>query len=170
MGILIPATVVGRVGPWLQRMGPSAWSSAQEALSKAGIVGLKSAGELVTYVRNNKATTTTVLSSLAGAGFAVSDLFSPTDKGDPEVRQFVAELAQQEISSMRERISAVASSSEALAGVGHDKNDLRLLEQVTKWAIAHYGSKSNARNAFDMHQAFFELSKEDLDIGLELLT
>lgn len=165
----IPMAVGSRIGPWLSRMGSAAWAEAQSLLTKAGITGLRSVDDLVNYVKNNKMATANVLSTLALGGFAVSDLFSPDDKKDPETRAFVANLANMELAKMEQRFIDVASESEELSGLAGNASDLRTLKEICAWAKAHYGSKDAARKAFLRHQAFFELSKEDLDVGMELL-
>jgi len=166
---LIPATVIARLGPWLMRAGPAASAKAVEAVSKAGVPGIRSVGDIVKYVKLNPMNSAVLFSSLASAGFAVSDLFSPADKQDDESRQAATSLAVLELKAMNVRLDGIAAGSEELSGISGDRSDLVLLRRILKFARGHYGSAERAIEAFRSHQAFFELNLDDIKSGFENL-
>lgn len=162
---MFPIAVASRLGPWLGRAGLPALERAKTALASKGFVG-STVNDVVKWVSENQAS---ALIALSSAGFAISDLFSPEDKKDPEARKLATELAVIEQRAIDLRLSENASKSENLGGLVKNNQDLRMLRDVTQWAVNHYGSANAARRAFKMHQAFLELSESDLDSALELL-
>ena len=165
---MFPVAVVSRLGPWLSRLGPAAAEAAYAALAKVGIK-VASAGELVAYINANKGAVAGVMTTLASAGYAVSDLFSPADKADPESRRSALELAIMEQKAIDARFSEVAKTSEIIAGISGKGQDLRMLREICVWAKGHYGSAESAIDAFNKQQAFYELSEDDVRLGFELL-
>lgn len=166
---MIPVAVVSRAGPWLARMGGPAVSRALAAVQKASGKTFGSITEMTTWVAQNPMNATIAFGSLASAGFAVSDLFDPDSKQDPEVRKAATELALQELTAINVRLDEVAGVSEELAGIGGDRQDLALLRDVLSWAKSHYGSDASAIRAHARHQAFMELTKGDVEMGYALL-
>jgi hypothetical protein len=144
-------------------------SKAQLMEAFASVPGVRTLQDVVSYAMANKSNAVMVGTTIASAGYAISDLFSPADKADPEVRALATELAVIEQRAVRARIDGVASTSETLKGVSGSKQDLVLLRDILQWARGHYGSASAAKHAFGMQQAFFELSSADVDVGFELL-
>lgn len=165
----IPAAVLARLGPWLNRAGPAAAEKAVSAISKAGVTGISTIDDIVRYVKANPLNSTVVFSSLASAGFAVSDLFSPADKQDVDARAAATSLAVKELEAVNQRLIDVAGNSEELAGISGKREDLVLLRRVLGFAKGHYGSSARAIEAWKNHQAFFELSLSDVEAGFELL-
>lgn len=167
--LAIPAAVLARLGPWLMRAGPAASAKAVAAVSKAGVPGIRSVSDIVKYVKLNPMNSAVIFSSLASAGFAVSDLFSPADKQDDESRQTATSLAMLELKAMNVRLDDNASLSEDMAGLSGNRDDLVLLRRILKFARGHYGSAERAIEAFRSHQAFFELDLNDIKSGFENL-
>lgn len=163
------AAMLSRLGPWLGRAGTAAAENALVAVSKATGTKFSKIDDLVAYVKGNKANAVLALSTLASTGFAVSDLFTPADKQDPETRQLATELAVIEMSAIDGRLNDVAASSEQLKGLSGNRSDLLLLREVLTWAAGEYGSVESAKRAFKMHQAFFELSAADVENGYDVL-
>lgn len=165
----IPAAAAARLGPWLMRAGPAAGEAAVAAVTKAGATGIKSVSDIVRYIGANKMNTAVVFSSLASAGFAVSDLFSPADKQDPEARVSATSLSVAELKASDSRLIDVAGDSENLAGLSGSREDLVLLRRILQWAKGHYGSAASAVEAWKSQQAFFELSLADIENGFAVL-
>lgn len=171
--IAVPAaaasTMITRLGPWLRSMGSSAGNKAADAVSRATGLVFKSVDDVINYARQGPLQATTVLTSVAGAGMTVSDLLSPDDKRDPEVRQAAFELERISLSPIEERAADAAAVSEVLEGISGNRSDLELLRELCRWAVAHYGSRNAALRAHSMNQAFFELSYEDVQVGMDIL-
>lgn len=168
--VQVPAAVAARLGPFLRRMDPKTWARAQKALEKNGITGIRNVDDLVRYMKDNPLASASILWMLADVGMAVSDMFGPEEKQDMEVRQFATELAMRELKAVNAVISGGAEASQALAGLaGENQQNVKALINICDWARAHYGSIAAAKDAFIKHQAFFELSKEDVDFGMDLL-
>lgn len=165
---MFPVTVITRLGPWLGRLGPVALDGVYAALAKVGI-NVSTITQIGQYLSSNKTAVFTVFSTLASAGYAVSDMFSPSDKTDPEVRKTATELAVMEQQAIQARISKAAQQSETLSGLAGKGQDLRMLRDICVWARGHYGSAESALDAFNKQQAFFELSESDVKLGFELL-
>ncbi|UNI73405.1 hypothetical protein ER16_Small1 [Pseudomonas phage ER16] len=105
---------------------------------------------------------------MASTGFAVSDLFTPADKQDPEVRKLATDLAVIEQRAIGNRLSVVAAESEQLKGLSGNRSDLMLLREI------HLGSRrvrqpGERQARFKLHQAFFELSEADVENGFDVL-
>lgn len=163
------AAMLSRLGPWLGRAGTAAAENALVAVSKATGKSIGKIDELVTFVKTNPGNAVLALTSLASSGFAVSDLFTPADKQDPEVRKLATQLANIEQTAIEGRLSEVAAASESLRGLSGNRADLVLLREILTWAAGQYGSPESAKRAFKMHQAFFELSAADVENGYEVL-
>lgn len=169
MALAIPAAVVARLGPWLARVGAVAAEKAVTAVRGAGATGVNTVQDIARYASSSSANAIVVFSSLASAGFAVSDLFSPADKQDSEVRASAASFAVKELEMSNQRLIEIAGESEKLKGISGDRKDLVLLQRVLRFAKGHYGSAGAAIEAWKSHQAFFELSLEDVETGFNLL-
>lgn len=165
---MIPITVLARLPSMLRSAGAAGLTRAREALAKVGIT-VSSVDDIMVYARQSPANAALVFTNLAMAGFAVSDLFTGSDKQDRDVRALVADLAMAELGQVNTRIEATAAASESLAGIVGDRKDLAALAEILRFAVGHYGSHAAAINAHSRHQAFFELSKNDVEAGLRLL-
>lgn len=165
----IPAMVISRLGPWLGRMGASVLPRALTALEKAGVSGLRSVDDIVKYAKENPLNASLVFSALAQVGFTVSDLFSPQDKTDINGRSAATKLAVIEMKAVDQKLLEVAEMSEELKGISGNRNDLKTLQTVLRWAKSHYGSERAAIDAWKNNQAFFELSVSDIETGFGVL-
>lgn len=162
-------TVVQRLGAWLRSMGPKAADTAVAVVGPKSGGKVKDVSSLIAYATENPGNAAMTLVNLAAAGFMVSDLFTPSDKQDPEVRALAGQLTATEMAVIEGRIDDVIAESEELEGVLGSKNDLVLLQRVLTWARGHYGSANAAIEAHRMSQAFVELSHGDVKAGYELL-
>lgn len=170
LGLLtIPGNVIARLGPWLMRAGGSVGPKAVEAVQKAGATGIASVGDIVTYAKTNPTNAALVFTSLASAGFAVSDLFSPADKQDQDARSSATALAVAEAAAVDAKLIDIAGASEELGGISGNKQDLVTLQRILRFARGHYGSATAATEAWKSHQAFFELSLKDVETGFAIL-
>lgn len=167
--LTIPISVLSRLGPWLSRAGAAASSKAVEVVTKAGAVGVTSPTTLMQYAKASPTNAFLVVTSLASAGFAVSDLFSPADKQDGDVRSAATALAIAEAAAVDAKLVDIAESSESLGGLSGSRTDLVTLQRVLRWARGHYGSPAAAMEAFKSQQAFFELNEADVKNGFEIL-
>lgn len=170
LGLLtIPGNVIARLGPWLMRAGGNVGPKAVEAVQKAGATGISSVNDIVVYAKNSPVNAALVFTSLASAGFAVSDLFSPADKQNIDARSSATALAVAEAAAVDAKLIDVAGASENLGGISGNKQDLVTLQRVLRFARGHYGSASAATEAWKSHQAFFELSLKDVETGFAIL-
>lgn len=166
---MVPLAVLSRLGPWLARAGSAVLPKAFNAVSKASGTAVSSVDDVVKYAKASPGNALIVMSSLATAGFAVSDLWSPGDKADPESRSLAASLAVAELRATNQRLIEIGGDSESLAGLSGNRADLVLLQRVLRWARGHYGSPASAMEAHMSQQAFFELSFDDIKSGFEIL-
>lgn len=160
---------IQRLGAWLRSMGPKAADKAVAAVGPKSGGLVKDLSSLVAFATSSPTNAVLTLTNLAMTGFMVSDLFTPADKLDPEVRLLAGKLTATEMAVIEGRIDEVAAASEELEGVLGSKTDLVLLQRVLTWARGHYGSPNAAIEAHRMSQAFAELSHSDVKAGYELL-
>lgn len=174
---LAPA-VLARLTPYLQRLvttRPDIWGRFLASAKSAGVVVGSSAKDVVAYIKNNPLQSATLMGLLAQAGAAVSDLWSPSDKSAPEQRNMVLSLDRLYLTSQGvddegiEKIEKASDKSEELKGLVSGISDLHTARAILAWARAHYGSVNAALRAHSLHQAFFEMSRDDVENGYEVL-
>lgn len=165
----IPVAVIARLGPWLGRLGGAALSRIYAAIRSSGGPALNSVQGVVDYVKASPANAVLVFSSIASLGIGISDLFSPEDKTTADGRSIATSLAVMEAQASNLVLLPASENSETLKGISGNRTELKALQRTLAFAVGHYGSKSAAREAHVLHQAFFELSLDDLDAGFDVL-
>lgn len=174
---LAPA-VLARLTPYLERLiaqRPDIWGRFVVAAQKAGYAIGNTAKEAVAYIKANPINATAILAMLASAGASVADLFGPGDKVDPAVRSLTVSLEDLYLASQGvdtegvKRIRDSADKSQELEGLIPNFRDLNTARAILRWARSHYGSPSAAIRAHGLQQAFFEMSREDVENGFEIL-
>lgn len=174
----IAPAVLSRLTPYLERLiatRPDIWGRFVASAQKAGYAVGNTAKEAVAYIKANPLNSAMVASLLAQAGASVSDLWSPADKAESGQRLLVAELDALFLAAMGvdakgiQRIHDSADKSQELKGLISDVSDLHTARAILSWARSHYGSVSAAVRAHSLHQAFFEMSREDVQNGYEVL-
>lgn len=174
-------TLAGRLGPALGRLGAPTLKLLKEKLSKSGApaAATSSVKSIVDWVKNNRANSLLLISTLASIGVNVRSLWGK-DQPDPDAEELIRSLegaagvaAAGGLSAAsrlmaHNRISEVAASSELLGGVfsseeSHD--DVAVVRSILAWAKGHYGSVEGAMRSHAMHQAFFELSEKTVAAG-----
>lgn len=174
----VAPAVLARMTPYLQRLitsRPDVWGRFVASAQKAGYAVGNSAKEAVAYIKANPVSATAIMSLLAEAGASISDLWSPADKAEAGQRGLVMSLDTLFLSSMgvdvkgAERIHNSADKSQELKGLISDISDLHTARAILAWSRSHYGSVAAALRAHSMHQAFFEMSREDVVNGFEVL-
>lgn len=174
----VAPAVLARMTPYLQRLmtsRPDIWGRFVASAKGAGHAVGNTAKEAVAYIKANPLNATAVLSLLASAGASITDLWSPSDKAETDQRALVLDLDAIFLTSQGvdatgvQRIHDSADKSQELKGLMGNVSDLHTARAILAWARSHYGSQASAMRAHSLHQAFFEMSREDVQNGYEVL-
>lgn len=174
----VAPAVLARLTPYLQRListRPDIWGRFVASAERAGYAVGKTAKEAVAYIKANPLNATVIMTMLAQAGASISDLWSPSDKANADQRNLVVELDAMYLATMGvdatgvKRIHDAADKNEDLKGLMGDVSSLHTARAILAWARSHYGSVQAATRAHSLQQAFFEMSREDVQNGYEVL-
>lgn len=170
--------ILQRLGPFLEklmRQNPTVWVRFTTLAKRAGYAVGDSVKDLISYLKSNPVNGTAILALLAQAGASVADLFSPAEKANPDERALANTLEGHYLDSLGlsveqiGRINDAGKKSEELKGLITNMGDLQMAREVLKWARSHYGTADLAIRAHQWHQAFFEMSREDVTNGFNIL-
>lgn len=168
---VVVANVATKVGPWLGR-NPGMLAPLVTRLRTAGVVVGEKVTELVAWAKANPGNSAMLVTTLATLGVKVSDWLSSDDE---ESKALIAKLddiasanAAQRAAVAKRLTSAAGASSVLDLDLGKDV-DQAVAIQVLAFARNHYGSVAAAKAAFSLHQAFFEMSPDDIESGFNNL-
>lgn len=174
MYLQIPAVVMTRFGPWFGRevaRRPGLLPTVIAKLRNGGAVLGDKVSDVISYVKKNPVSAAFTLATIASAGVAVQDLFDGVEIDDPNVRGLVKGLATtaatatpEQMAAANRRILAAGAASEFLKDQKSEEEKVKELAEIEilRWARSHYGSVKAALDAHRLHQAFFELSYDDV--------
>lgn len=171
MNPLALSSFATKLGPWLGRMAaknPTLMARLTTALKTGGRFAGKSAADIVSWVKRDKANAVLVATTLASLGVDASSLFG--DSKDPDVAAFQKDLADEAIrtSSVIDAIGA-KSESEVFETDEEKKEAARQLIEVErailKWARSFFGSNHSAIEAHRMLQAFVQMPLSNVRHG-----
>jgi len=168
---MVPALVVSagaltaRIAALARSAAPAFGTVLARLRTSAGFVG-KSADDVIKYAKASPANASMVALTLASVGVSVADLFE-TDAGKDAAARVAAGSA---LVADFAKIDAAGAVSEKLnLAIAENASDLKTASEVLGFAKRHYGSAASAIRAHRLHQAFFEMPRDDVIAGFDTL-
>lgn len=178
----IPTAIITRFGPWFKsvmKLDSAFLSRYIAALRAKGVQIGETFDDVVKFFKSSKTNAVLTMGTIASMGYSITDLFSPEDVKDPEVRGLKTDLDTVLLTSLSAetghsyvndpRVVQAVEQSEMLKGISGSETDLAMLSNILSWARAHYGGQQGAIRAHAMNQAFMELSSNDVEAGFRTL-
>lgn len=141
--------LVGVIGARLRNLGHSVGSTVDE---------------MVSWVKSNPGNAAIAAATMASLGIQIMDV-----EGDVASALKQAALGELNLEDTIKVLQAGASSEQLLLGLRNKESDLKIAREVLGWARSHYGSVAAAKRAHALHQAFFEMSQDDIETGFDVL-
>lgn len=159
------------LGPYLTRIAtrdPAVTGKLVTLLRKGSSFAGSKVSDIVAFVKTSPVNAMLAFTSLATLGYSIAELFK--DDPTPEVKEFANSLDQtaMEAAGLIAKAGAVSETLNVVDESQKAKVDATVAAQVLTWARTHYGSIQRAVEAHAMHQAFFEMSKADVDEAVRL--
>jgi len=161
-----------RLGPYLGRLfknKPALLASLLAKLRTAGAVVGNTAGSIVDWVKTNPTNAVLLASTMATMGYSLAELFEKDDGETADFARSIEQLAAMHTVSDGMILSAGASS-QTLALPAMDMKaqaNVDMSRHVLKFATGFFGGPANAKLAHKYMQAFFEMSRNDVDFGFQ---
>jgi hypothetical protein len=123
-----------------------------------------SAGDVVAWAKTNPGMSSTIIATAASVGLS---LFGQEDEIPDDIREAMkqASLGNLTVEQALRVIGAGAVSQTLDLGLSRNADDMAVAADVLSHAKSVYGSVSRAIRAHSLHQAFFEMSREDVIAG-----
>lgn len=126
-------------------------------------------GALVNWAKNNPTMTNLLVTTAASVGLV---LYDGDDQLPQEQRDALMEAALGNLTvSQVLKVFESSRVSETMAlSLASNLDNLAIAREVLSFARMHYGSMNSALRAHALHQAFFEMSREDVEAGSKYLS
>lgn len=159
------AALIPRITALSSRASPILASAATRLRAMGVQVGSK-ADDLVAWAKANPGNATMLAMSLGSVGVMISDLFDT-----PEGKSLAAKIETSSIglADVQKVLDAGASSEKLNLQVTEVAADAFTAIEILRWAKGQYGSSTSAIRAHKLHQAFFEMPLDDVEVGYQTL-
>lgn len=164
--------VMAAVLPRLQAAAaasPSTVISLGARLRAAGQVVGEGVNGVIEWAKANPTMSSLLVSTASSLGLM---LFTDEDNLPEEQRDVLMKVAVGDLTAGQAmRIFESGSVSESLSvGLADKEDDLAIAAELLSFAKSHYGSVNRAIRAHALHQAFFEMSRADVEKGFKYLS
>lgn len=164
MALPIAAAAIEQTVLAIGTRNPGVLAVLAARLRAAGHAVGNKAEEIIAWAKNSPGNATIVAATAASLGIQ----FTGAEGQEAEILQKL-NVGNLSISDAMRLIGAGAASETLNLDLVGKASDLMVASEVLRFAKAHYGSIAEAKRAHDMHQAFFEMSRGDVEVGFQVL-
>lgn len=150
----------------LARSASPLLGAATARIRALGVTIGDKADDLIAWAKLNPGNAATVALTLGSLGLSMADLFD-----GEEVRKIAERVADggMSLADAAKILAAGASSTAMDLKIAENAADVYTARAVLRFAKAHYGSDRGAIRAHKLHQAFFEMPLEDVEVGFDTI-
>lgn len=159
------AGLVARVTA-LARSSAPVIGAATARIRAMGVTIGSTADDLIAWIKANPANATLAAATLASLGVAVSDVFT-TEEGKQKSGEVLLGISG--LADVKRILDAGSSSEKLDLKVAENAIDVYTAREILRFAKSHYGSGAGAVQAHKLHQAFFEMPLDDVEIGFDTI-
>ena len=141
-------------------------ASAAARLRSLGVTVGSKVDDLIAWAKANPGNASLLAMTLASLGVSMVDVFE-TDEGKAAASQ--VELGKKGLASIAKIVEAGGASEKLNLQIAENAADAFTAIEVLRFARSHYGSQREAIRGHMLHQAFFEMPLNDVEIGFETL-
>lgn len=140
--------------------------AATARIRALGVTIGSSADDLIAWAKLNPGNAAVAALTLGSLGATVSDLFETKEGQDAATKVALGSVG---LADMAKIINAGAASEKMPLSIAENAADVYTAQAILRYARSHYGSSAAAVRAHQLHQAFFEMSLDDVQVGFDTI-
>lgn len=141
-------------------------ASATARLRSLGVAVGSKVDDLIAWAKASPANASLLAMTLASLGVSMADVFE-SEEGKEAASK--VEIGKTGLASIAKVLEAGSVSEKLNLQIAENAADAFTAIEVLRFARSHYGSQREAVRGHMLHQAFFEMPLNDVEIGFETL-
>lgn len=141
-------------------------ASATARLRSLGVTVGSTVDDLIAWAKANPVNASLLAMTLASLGVSMADVFV-SQEGREATRK--VQVGETSLASIARIMEAGGASEKLNLQIAENAADAFTAIEVLRFARSHYGSQREAIRGHMLHQAFFEMPLNDVEIGFETL-